>query len=43
VDVWASQEDFARFGAVLMLILAEVGIEVGTPDIQPEYYRITGE
>ena len=43
VDVWASQEQFEKFGAVLMPILAAVGVDAGTPDIQPQYNSIVGK
>ena len=42
VEVWASQEDFDRFGAILMPILAGQGIDPGTPDIQPQHNSIVG-
>ena len=34
-DVWDSQEDFDAFGATLMPILGEVGVDPGQPDIMP--------
>jgi len=34
-DVWESEEAFAAFGAALMPILAEIGLDVGEPDIMP--------
>ena len=34
-DVWDSQEDFDAFGATLMPILGEVGVDPGTPDVIP--------
>lgn len=34
-DVWESQADFDAFGAVLMPILGELGIDPGQPDIMP--------
>jgi hypothetical protein len=34
-DVWDSQEDFDAFGKTLMPILAEIGIDVGQPDVMP--------
>ncbi|HXY29066.1 MAG TPA: hypothetical protein VEI06_00025 [Gemmatimonadaceae bacterium] len=43
VDVWASQEQFDKFGKVLMPIMAEVGVDAGTPDIQPQHNSITGK
>src|SRR5262249_45440401 len=35
LDVWESQEKFERFGAVLMPILADVGVDPGNPDVRP--------
>jgi len=43
VDVWASQAQFEAFGAVLMPILASQGIDVGTPDVQPQHNSIVGK
>jgi hypothetical protein len=43
VDVWASQEQFEAFGAVLMPIMAAAGAEVGVPDIQPQHNSIVGK
>jgi len=43
VDVWSSQADFDQFGAVMMPILAEVGIDPGTPDIQPAHNILIGQ
>jgi hypothetical protein len=43
VDIWASQEQFDKFGAVLMPILASVGIDAGAPDIQPQHNSIVGK
>ena len=34
-EVWDSPADFEAFGAALMPILAEVGIEPGQPQIAP--------
>ena len=34
-DVWDSQADFDAFGATLMPILAEVGVDPGTPMVMP--------
>jgi uncharacterized protein len=42
VDVWASMEPFERFGAILMPILASLGIDVGTPDVQPQHNSMVG-
>jgi hypothetical protein len=43
VDVWASREQFDKFGAVLMPILADLGVDPGVPDIQPQHNSITGK
>jgi len=42
IDVWASMEDFEKFGATLMPILGSLGIDVGTPDVQPQHNSIAG-
>ena len=42
VDIWASMEQFQAFGATLMPILAAEGIDVGTPDVQPQHNSIVG-
>ena len=34
-DVWDSPEDFEAFGATLMPILAEIGLDPGEPAIMP--------
>ena len=34
-DIWDSQENFDAFGAVLMPILAEVGVDPGEPSVMP--------
>ena len=34
-DVWESPEEFEAFGAVLMPILAELGVDPGEPSISP--------
>lgn len=34
-DVWDSPESFEAFGAVLMPILAEVGVDPGEPAVMP--------
>lgn len=31
-DIWESREDFERFGATLMPILQDVGVDPGEPD-----------
>ena len=35
VDVWDNEENFNNFGAVLMPVLAEFGVDVGNPTIAP--------
>jgi len=42
MDVWASQAQFEAFGQTLMPILAQLGIDPGTPDIQPQHNCIIG-
>lgn len=32
-DVWDSMESFERFGATLMPILGEIGIDAGQPEV----------
>jgi hypothetical protein len=34
-DIWESPEAFEAFGATLMPILAEVGVDVGEPQVMP--------
>ena len=34
-DVWDSQESFDAFGAVLMPILGDVGVDPGEPSVMP--------
>jgi hypothetical protein len=41
-DVWDSTQDFDAFGAVLMPILTELGIEVGSPEVAPIHNVILG-
>jgi hypothetical protein len=43
VDIWASQAQFDAFGAVLTPILHDLGIDPGTPDIQPQHNSIVGK
>jgi hypothetical protein len=43
VDVWASQEQFDKFGAVLMPLMKEMGLDPGVPDIQPQHNSIVGK
>ena len=39
-EVWETPEDFQAFGAVLMPILAEVGVNPGEPAVMP-IHRLT--
>jgi hypothetical protein len=39
-DVWDSQEDFDAFGATLMPILAELGVDPGQPDVMPVHNTV---
>lgn len=41
-DVWSDMASFERFGATLVPILAEYGIDVGAPDVQPLHNVIVG-
>lgn len=41
-DVWDSQESFDAFGQVLMPLLAEIGLDPGTPMIEPVHNTISG-
>jgi hypothetical protein len=41
-DVWESQEAFDAFGATLMPILMELGVEPGTPMPMPVHNVIVG-
>ncbi len=41
-DVWESMEQFEAFGTTLMPILAELGVDVGQPDIAEVYRVIEG-
>jgi hypothetical protein len=34
-DVWDSQEASQRFGATLMPIIADVGVDLGEPTVMP--------
>lgn len=42
IDVWDSQETFDAFGATLMPILGELGIDPGQPMISPVHNVIIG-
>jgi hypothetical protein len=41
-DVWDSQESFQAFGATLMPILAEAGVDPGQPQVSPVRNMIEG-
>ena len=41
-DIWESQEAFDRFGATLMPILQEVGLDAGQPSVEPVHNVIAG-
>jgi hypothetical protein len=42
IDIWDSQANFDKFGAVLMPILTAIGIDIGAPAIQPLHNAIAG-
>jgi hypothetical protein len=39
-DIWESPEQFEAFGAMLMPVLGELGIDPGQPDVMPLVHRI---
>ena len=41
-DIWESHEDFERFGQTLMPILAEAGVDPGTPEFIEVHNIIRG-
>jgi len=41
-DVWESAEAFQAFGATLVPILAELGIDPGEPQVSPVHNLIAG-
>jgi hypothetical protein len=41
-DVWESMEDFEAFGATLVPILTELGVELAEPSISPIHNTISG-
>lgn len=41
-DVWESQEDFEAFGATLVPILTELGVQLGEPMVATVYNTIPG-
>ena len=42
LDVWESQEQFDRFGEVLIPTLQAAGITAATPEVRPVHNIITG-
>jgi len=42
-DIWDTRENFDAFGATLMPILQEAGVDPGTPDFIDVYNIIPGE
>jgi hypothetical protein len=40
-DVWTSQEAFDKFGAVLMPIMQELGVDTGQPAVMPIHNVVT--
>jgi len=40
VDVWESEEAFARFGETLLPVLQEIGVE-GAPEVYPVHTLVT--
>jgi hypothetical protein len=41
-DIWASQQDFDQFGATLMPIIQQVGVDTGQPMVEPVHGVIPG-
>jgi hypothetical protein len=41
-DIWESQEDFDTFGAALMPIIQQVGVDTGQPVVEPVHSVIPG-
>lgn len=41
-DIWDSQADFDAFGATLMPILQQAGLDVGQPDVMPIHNTLQG-
>ena len=41
-DIWESQEQFEAFGATLMPILAELGVELNEPMVAPVHNMLPG-
>jgi len=41
-DIWESQEEFEAFGATLVPILTELGVDPGEPGVSPIHNVIQG-
>jgi hypothetical protein len=41
-DIWESDEQFQPFGATLLPILAELGVDPGAPQVSPVHNMIKG-
>jgi hypothetical protein len=41
-DIWESQQDFDQFGATLMPIIQQVGVDTGQPMVEPVHGVIPG-
>ena len=41
-DVWESQESFEAFGATLLPIMADLGVDPGAPSVAPVHNIIEG-
>jgi hypothetical protein len=41
-DIWASQQDFDKFGQTLLPILQQIGLDPGQPMVEPVHNLIPG-
>ena len=41
-EIWESQQDFDTFGAALMPIIQQVGVDTGQPVVEPVHSVIPG-
>ena len=41
-DIWESQESFEAFGATLLPIMADLGVDPGAPSVAPVHNVIEG-
>jgi len=39
-DIWESEETFGAFGPILGPILAELGVDPGTPQVMPVHHTL---